>query len=151
MKSGAALFLRLIILLVVVIVFAGMIKFPQTEGRAAGLDLISIYKDPFIIYLYIASLPFFIGLYQAFKLLGQNKFSQASMKALHNIRYCAIAFIGFILGGISFVFLSANGEDTAGFVALCIYTTVATSIIAGISLYLEKNLVKHKEVKAKIG
>jgi hypothetical protein len=33
---------------------ASLAWFPQTEGRAANLDIISIYRYPFIFYIYIA-------------------------------------------------------------------------------------------------
>src|SRR5215207_7944446 len=101
MKRSSTLFLKVVILLIAIVALAGMIRFPQTEGRAANLDLISIYADPFIIYAYIASIPFFVALYQAFRLLGyieQNQeFSQSSVRALRNIKYCAIVLIGFIV------------------------------------------------------
>ena len=70
MKRGSTLFLKLIILLIAIVVLTWMIVFPRLEGRATNLDLISIYKDPLIIYAYIGSIPFFVALYQAFKLLG---------------------------------------------------------------------------------
>jgi hypothetical protein len=70
MKRSSTLFLKVVILLIAIGVLAGMLRFPQTEGRAANLDLISIYRYPFIIYIYIGSIPFFVGLYQAFKLLN---------------------------------------------------------------------------------
>jgi hypothetical protein len=58
MKHSSTLFLKLVILLIAVGALVGMIRFPQTEGRAVNLDLISIYADLFIIYAYIASIPF---------------------------------------------------------------------------------------------
>ncbi len=70
MKKGSTLFLKFVICLIAIGALAWLIWFPQLEGRAANLDLISIYKDPLIIYVYIASIPFFVALYQAFKLLG---------------------------------------------------------------------------------
>jgi len=89
MTRGSTLFLKIVLILIGITSLAGMIRFPQTEGRAANLDLISIYKDPFIIYLYIASTPFFVALYQAFNILGyieHNKtFTQAEVTALRNI------------------------------------------------------------------
>jgi hypothetical protein len=86
MIRSSILFLKVVILLIAIGVLAGMIRFPQTEGRATHLDLISIYTDPFIIYGYIASIPFFVGLYQAFKLLNLC-FSKASTKCgRHKIR-----------------------------------------------------------------
>ena len=61
-KRGSILFLKVVIVLIAIGVLAAMIRFPQAEGRAKNLDLISIYADPFIISIYIASTPFFIGL-----------------------------------------------------------------------------------------
>ena len=81
---------------------------PHIEGRNAHATLFEIYfKDPFLAYAYIASIPFFVALYQAFKVLGyagQNKvFSQAAVKALRTIKYCAIAIIGFVAVGVIFI------------------------------------------------
>src|SRR3990167_5065583 len=100
MRKGSTLFLRVVICLIAIGVLAGLIWFPQTEGRAAQLDLISIYTDPFIIYIYIASIPFFVGLYQAFKLLNyidKNKaFSQGAVNTLKNMKFASLSLIGFI-------------------------------------------------------
>ena len=94
MKRGSTIFLKVVILLIGAVALIGLIRFPLTEGRAVNLDLFSIYWDPVILYMYVASIPFFVALYQAFKLLGyigQNKvFSLNSMKALRTIKYCAI-------------------------------------------------------------
>lgn len=59
MSRGSTLFLKGVIVCIALIVLASMIWFPQTEGRATNLDLISIYADPLIIYTYFASIPFF--------------------------------------------------------------------------------------------
>src|SRR3970040_393153 len=69
-KQSSKLFLKVVILLIAIGTLIWMIWFPQLEGRATNLDLISIYKDPLIIYGYIASIPFFVALYYAFKFLG---------------------------------------------------------------------------------
>src|SRR5205809_5377294 len=100
MKSSSTLFLKTVILLIGIAVLAGLLWFPQTEGRAANLDLISIYTDPFIIYIYIGSIPFFVGLYQAFKLLNfidTNKaFSQGAVNTLRNMKFASLSLIVFI-------------------------------------------------------
>src|SRR4249919_802863 len=100
MKKGSTLFLKFVICLIAIGALIWLIWFPQLEGRAANLDLISIYKDPLIIYTFIASTPFFVALYQAFKLLGyvdNNKvFSQSSVNAVRNIKYCAFIISGLI-------------------------------------------------------
>ena len=118
MKKRSTLFLKFVICLITIGALIWLIWFPQLEGRAANLDLISIYKDPLIIYAYIGSIPFFVALYQAFKLLGYidgNKvFSQSSVNAVRNIKYCATIFSGFIVLGVLYIRLFVNGDDPAG-------------------------------------
>lgn len=58
MKHTSTLILKVVIFLIAIVVLTAMIWFPQIEGRAVDLDLVSIYMDPFIIYSYIASIPF---------------------------------------------------------------------------------------------
>ncbi len=152
MKKSTTLFLRFTICLIATIVLAGLIWFPQTEGRAANLDLISIYTDPFIIYGYIASIPFFVALYQAFKLLGnieQNKtFSKLAVKTVRNIKYCAIAIPIFIVGGVVSIVLNANGDDAAGPVALGIYTTFASIVVVTAVAIFERLLQNAVDIKS---
>ena len=101
MKRSSTIFLQIVIVLIGIGALALMLWEPHLEGRNAHATLFEIYfKDPFLAYAYLASIPFFIALYQAFKVLKyvrQNKtFSQATVKALRTIKYCAIAIIGFV-------------------------------------------------------
>src|SRR4030065_2498541 len=118
MKKVSTLFLKVVILLIAIGALAGMLWFPQTEGRATNLDLISIYTDPFIIYIYIASIPFFVALYQAFKLLNfidANKaFSQSAINTLRNIKFASLALIGFIALAMFYVRIFAHADDPEG-------------------------------------
>jgi hypothetical protein len=148
MKKISTLFLKIVILFVGVIVLISMLYFPQTEGRAKDLDLISIYSDPFIIYIYFASLPFFIGLYQAFRLLGYVEkgkiFTQASIKAMKNIKYCALIIPVLIIIAEIFVLLNVNGDDPAGFIALGIiisFISIVTAVVANVSQKLIQNKI----------
>jgi hypothetical protein len=70
MKRISIVFLQAVIVLIGIVALVILIRFPLTEGRAANLDLFSIYSDPFILYGYAASIVFFVALYKAFKLLG---------------------------------------------------------------------------------
>jgi hypothetical protein len=122
LERGSTLFLKIVILFIAFGALAGLVRFPQLEGRATNLDLISVYKDPFIIYLYIASIPFFVALFQAFKLgyVDKNKiFSQAAVKAVRNIKYCATAIVAFIVAAEAYLFTAQRGkDDIAGGVAM---------------------------------
>src|SRR6266705_951644 len=129
MKRSSTIFLQTVIVLIGVGALAVMLWEPHIEGRNVHATLFEIYfKDPFLAYAYIASIPFFVALYQAFKLLGyvdNNKvFSQRAVKAVRNIKYCAITISGLIVLGILYIRLFANGDDPAGPTALGMVTTL---------------------------
>src|SRR5687767_14949376 len=116
-KQSSTAFLQTVIVLIGIGAAALMLWEPHIEGRNAHATPFEIYfKDPFLAYAYLASIPFFAALYQAFKVLGyigQNKaFSQEILKALRNIKFCALALIGFVAVGELFIMLG-NSDDRA--------------------------------------
>ena len=152
MKRSSTFFLKVVLLLIAIGALAGMIWFPQTEGRATNLDLISIYTDPFIIYIYIASTPFFIGLYQAFKLLNfidANKaFSQAAVNTLKNMKFASLSLIGFIALAVLYIRFFAHGDDPAGPTALGIFAVFAAAVIATAAAVFQKLLQNAVDIKS---
>ena len=152
LKQSSTLFLKLVIALIGIVTLAGLIWFPQTEGRAANLDLFSIYADPLIIYGFIASIPFFVALYHGIKLLSyvdQNQvFSESAVKAVRNIKYCAIELSGFIVVGILYIRFFAHGEDAAGPTAVGMFTTLVSIVIATTAAVLERLLQNAVDIKS---
>lgn len=77
MKRSPAIFLQAVVVLIGIGALAFMLWEPRLEGGNVHATPFEIYfKDPFLAYAYIGSIPFFIALYQAFTLLGylgQNK------------------------------------------------------------------------------
>ena len=152
MKKSSTVFLQVVIVIIGIVALIVMIRFPLTEGRAANLDLFSIYSDPFIVYGYVASIAFFISLYQAFKLLGyigQNKvFSLSSVKALRTIKYCAIVLsILIVMVALYIRIFHAKDDDPAGFIAMCIVTTFISIVIATAAAVFEKTLQSAVDIK----
>jgi len=153
MKQSSTIFLKVVIVLIGIVALAIMIRFPLTEGRAANLDLFSIYTDPLILYGYAASIPFFIALYKAFKLLGyigQNKaFSLNSVRTLSSIKYCAIALsILIVMAGIYIRIFHNKDDDPAGFLAICIVTTFVSLVVATAAAVFEKILQNGMDIKS---
>ncbi len=110
MRPRATRFLQAVIVLIGVGALALLLWEPHLEGRNAHATLFEIYfKDPFLAYVYTASILFFVALYQAFHVLGlirENQvFSQAIVRALRIIQHCAVAIVGFVLGAVVFLFL----------------------------------------------
>lgn len=140
MKKSSTVFLQVIIVLVGLGVLAFMLWEPHLEGRNVNATLFEIYfNDPFLAYVYVASIAFFVALYQAFQLLGyigQNKvFSLNSVKALRTIKYCAIILVAFIVGAEGYLFIVQRKveEDIAGGVMMglvMIFISVVAAIVA---------------------
>jgi hypothetical protein len=152
-RKSSILFLQVVIVLIGIVALAIMIRFPSTEGRARNLDLFSIYSDPFILYGYAASIPFFIALYKAFKLLGyigQNKaFSLNSVRTLSSIKYCAIVLSIFIvMAGLYIRIFHNKDDDPAGFLAMCIVTTFVSLVVATAVAVFEKILQNGMDIKS---
>jgi len=142
MKRSSTIFLQVVIVLIGIGALALMLWEPHIEGRNAHATLFEIYfKDPFLAYAYIASIPFFVALYQAFKVLGyvrQNKtFSQATVKALGTIKYCAIAIIGFVAVGVIFI-MFGDSEDRPAGVFMRILITFPSIVIATAAAVFER-------------
>ena len=145
-------FLRIVILLIGIGAFAFLLWEPHIEGRNAHATLFEIYfKDPFLAYAYIGSIPFFVALYQAFKVLGyagQNKvFSQAAVNALRTIKYCAIAIIGFVAGAEIFIMLG-DSDDRAGGVFMGILFTFGSIVIATAAAMFQRVLQNAVDIKS---
>ena len=112
------IFLQAVIVLIGIGTIALMLWEPHIEGRNAHATSFEIYfKDPFLVYAYLASTPFFVALYQTFKVLGyigQNKaFSLGTVKALRTIKFCTLGIIGGVALGELFIILD-NSDDRAG-------------------------------------
>jgi uncharacterized membrane protein YbjE (DUF340 family) len=153
MKRISIIFLQAVIVLISIVVLAILIRLPLTEGRAANLDLFSIYSDPLILYVYAASIVFFVALYQAFKLLGyigQNKvFSSNSVRTLKSIKYCAIVLsILIVMAGLCIRIWHNKEDDPAGFVAICIVTTFISIVVATAAAIFEKILQNAIDMKS---
>ncbi|MFC4874865.1 DUF2975 domain-containing protein [Negadavirga shengliensis] len=153
MKRTPTLFLQAVIVLIGMVALAILIRFPLTEGRAANLDLFSIYAAPFILYGYAASIAFFVALYKAFRLLGyigQNKvFSSDAVGTLRSIKYCAIVLSILIVAAGLYIRISHDKEDDpAGFLAICIVTTFVAIVIATAAAVFEKILQNAIDMKS---
>ena len=152
MKRGSTIFLQVVIVLLCVGVLALLLWEPNLEGRNANATLFEIYfKDPFLAYAYIGSIPFFVALYQAFKLLGyigrNEVFSQRSVRALRTIKYCALAFIGFVAVSVIFM-IGGDRDDRPGGTFMRILVTFPSIVIAAAAAMFERILQNAVDIKS---
>lgn len=153
MKRSSTIFLQVVIVLIGIGALALLLWEPQIEGVNAHATNFEIYfKDSFMALVYIGSIPFFVALYQAFKVLGyagQNKiFSQAAVKALRTIKYCALAIIGFVVVEEIFIMLNHGRDDPAGGVFMGVLITFGSIVIATAAAMFERILQNAVDIKS---
>lgn len=155
MKKSSTIFLQVVIVLIGIGALALMLWEPHLEGRNVNATNFEIYfKDPFLAYAYTASIAFFVTLYQALKLLGYIRrnevFSQASVKALRTIKYCAMILVAFIVGAegyFSVVQLRVE-EDIAGGVMIGLVMIFISVVVATAAAVFERTLQSAAELKS---
>ena len=127
---------------------------PRVEGvNAHATTLYQIYfDDPFLALVYVGSIPFFVAVYQAFKVLGylrKNKvFSQAAINALRTIKYCALAIIGFVVVEEIIIMLNHGNDDAAGGVAMGAIIFLGSIIVATVAAVFQGTLQSAVDIKS---
>lgn len=118
---------------------------PHLEGRNVHSTLWQIYfDDPFLAFVYIASIPYFIALYHLYRLmenLRQDAFiSGTSLTSIRTIRYCTWSLVGSITIALFSLFVYQQEDDIAGGVAiglfLLLFFTVASFIARTTERYI---------------
>jgi hypothetical protein len=154
MKRGSTIFLQMVVLLFGIGVLVFLLWEPHLEGRNVNSTLFEIYfKDPFLAYLYLAFVPFFVGLYQGFRILGfagRNEiFSQRSVKALRIIKYCALITAIFIVGAEAYIFIVISGtDDIAGGVMMGVFVILACAVVGTAAAVFERILQNAVDIKS---
>ena len=154
MKKSSTIFLQIVIVALGIGALALLLWEPHVEGvNAHATTLYQIYfDDPFLALVYVGSIPFFIALFQAFKVLGyagQNKvISLEAVRALRNIKYCALAIIGFVVVEEIFIMLNHGDDDAAGGVAMGIGITFISIVVATVAAMFQRILQNAVDVKS---
>jgi len=154
MKRGSTIFLQVVIVLLGIGALAALLWEPQVEGRNMHATQFQIYfKDPFLAYIYLAFVPFFVGIFQAFKMLGYTRrdeiFSERSVRALRIIKYCAITTAIFILGAEAYIFIFVRGtDDVAGGVMMGAFIIFISAVIGTAAAVFERILQNAVDIKS---
>ncbi len=152
MKKGSIVFLQAVIALVGIGIMAFLLWEPHVEGRNANATPFEIYfHDPFLAYAYVASIPFFVGLYYAIKVLGyvgQNKvLSPAAVQGLRTIKHCAIAIIAFVV--VSFIFmLFSDPDDRPQGIVMRLFAIFGSIVVAAAAATFERILKNALDIKS---
>ncbi|MGE7835607.1 DUF2975 domain-containing protein [Viridibacillus arvi] len=153
MRKVTTLFLKIAVFIIGLPVLAVCIFLvPLVANFAAKLySNIALIKYLVFIVMYGAAVPFYFALYQAFNLLryiDENAaFSELSVKALKNIKYCAITISGlYVLGMPLFSFIAKEVDPPIGLMGVIII--LASLVIAVFAAILQRLLQEAINIKS---
>jgi hypothetical protein len=152
MKQGSTLFLKIAVFIIGTPVLALCIfGLPWLANNPVNPDYAHILY-PILIIMYVSVIPFFVALYQAFKLLSyidKNKaFSEISVKALNKIKYCAITISGIYVVGMPFFYILAELDDAPGVILIGLVVIFASMVIAVFAAVLQRLLQEAIDIKS---
>lgn len=132
MKRFLTLMFQTAVVLLALGAFAFLLWAPKVDGANAHATVFEVYfTDPFVAYVYVASIPFFAGLYRAFSLLGhfrkRGAISQETVDALRAIRRCAFWMLGFVPGGMAFIL---SGEPEPPGIVMSLFIALVAGLVA---------------------
>lgn len=155
MKRSSTVFLQVVLALVGIGALALLLWEPHLEGRNTHATLYYVYfKDPFLAFAYAASIPFFVALYQAIKLLGyigrNEAFSERSVKALRTIKYCAMALVASIVVAEAWLMIvqRSRSDDIAGGVAIGVMLMFVSAVIGTAAAVFERLAQNAVDIKS---
>lgn len=107
---------------------------------------------PVFVLIYLSAIPYFIALYQAFKLLSyidkNEAFSELSVRALKSIKYCGFAISIMFAASEPFLYLIADMDDAPGIILMGLIIIFASFVIAVFAAVLQKLLKSAIDIKS---
>lgn len=154
-KRSSIVFLQAVVVLIGAVALSLLLIEPRLEGVNAQASFFQTYfDDPFLAYVYIGSIPFFVALFQSFKMLGfigrNQVFSQSAVNTLKIIKYCAFITAGAIIAAIIYLRVAAfsNGEDSAGAVMLGVVVAFVSVVVGIAAAVFQKTLQSAVDIKS---
>ena len=147
------LFLKIAVILMGLPVLALCIfLLPEIAEYFAELNpKLDFLQYPFLIGLYVTAIVFFVALFQTLKLLSyidkNQAFSELSVKALKNIKYCAITISALYVVFMPLIYLMAEIDDAPGIILIGMVIIFGCMVITVFAAVLQKLLKNAIDIK----
>ncbi|GGE51660.1 putative membrane protein YoaS [Pullulanibacillus camelliae] len=154
MNRVSTLFLKIAVLFIGMPILALCIfVVPHIASYAGGLYPTVSYMNILVfIVLYGAAIPFYMALFQAFKLLSfidKNKaFSDLSVRALKHIKICATIICIWYIAALPLFYGFADKDDAPGVIIIGLIIIFASMVIAVFAAVLQKLLKEAIDIKS---
>ena len=154
MKKGTTLFLKsvLIVMGLPVLAFCILVM-PSIAQEILGFHPeYSSFIYAVLIVMYATAIPYYLALYQSFKLLNfidaNMAFSDLSVMALKNIKQCAYAISIMYTLIMPFFYILGEFDDAPGIILIGLILIFASTVIAFFAAILQKLLKDAIEFKS---
>ncbi len=153
-KRGSTHFLRLALSMIGLGVVALCIFALPAMWRGASAEFPAASQAVFLIVLglYATAIPFFIALWQAFKLLRfidqGAAFSESSVKALRVMKRCIMVIAALYVGGVPLLYPIADVDDAPGLILIGMVIACVPITVAVFATVLEKLLQSAIEIQS---
>ncbi|MEH7444218.1 DUF2975 domain-containing protein [Bacillus sp. JJ1122] len=148
------LFLKVVVFLMGLPVLAlSIFVLPEIAEFFAELNpKLDFLQYPFLIGLYVTVIAFFAALYQTLRLLSyidkNEAFSDLSVMALKNIKYCAITISALFVVFMPLIYLMAEVDDAPGMILIGMVIIFGSCVIAVFAAVLQKLLKNAIDIKS---
>lgn len=150
--KGETLFLKIAIFIIGLPVFTlSILGLPWLANNPVNPEYAhGLY--PILIGMYLSTIPFYLALYKAFRLLGyidkNIAFSELSVKALKDIKNCAITIMTLYVIMTPFFFIVAEKDDAPGLIIFGMIPIFVSMVIAVFAAVLQKLLKNAIDIKS---
>jgi Protein of unknown function (DUF2975) len=151
MEKGKILFLKSAIILLGVIMFALCIGLAELARYTAKTNPEYAYlRYPILFGMYVTVIPFYIALFQAYKLLKyieiKNASSQLALQSLQIIKRCAVTIsILYVVGSTGLLLLNVLHPGIFLTGIAIIFTSLVIAVFAAVLQALFKSALEIKE------
>lgn len=147
MKHSSTLFLKAVVAFIGIAVlgFCAFLIYTLLTQKIGGYG-------PILVGMLVAAIPFFVGVFQTFKLLNyidsNTAFSHRSIEALKIIKFCG-AIISVLYGvGMPYIYIVAERDDAPGVILIGFIFTAAPMVVAVFAAVLQKLLQNAIDIKS---
>ncbi|MDP2586296.1 MAG: DUF2975 domain-containing protein [Candidatus Komeilibacteria bacterium] len=154
MKRASTIFLRIAVIFLGLVALALYIfALPAIyKGGSAEFPMASLALLIIVCILYAMAIPFFIALWQTLKLLSyidhNRAFSDLSVQALNNIKYCASIYAVLAFVCVPLVVPIADADDAPGAIVYAAALACAPVAVAVFAAILQKLLREALDIKS---
>jgi len=146
------IFLKIAIVLIAIPILAlGIIGMLRIADDAVNPEYAHLLY-PILIGIYVSMIPFFVALFQALRLLSyidrNIAFSELSVIALKNIKYCATIISILFVVEMPFFYFLAEKDDAPGIILIGMAFIFASFVFAVFAAVLQKLFKNAIDIKA---